>query len=163
MRRQSPNADRARSAPGPSSVGRFRLQGFAPVLGIVIAYVHDDAAIGSLHGVQFVILHRCIAGADGNVGKPTPTLAIVGRFADPDLLAGLPELLPGIEQPAVSQGRWTVRAIHRNAVRRRPGHASIGGAQHPGVEQGVALFGGGAQVRGLPALEFCCGPTGRLL
>ena len=110
-----------------------------------------------------MILHHGVAGASGNVGEPAPGLAVVGRFADPDLLSRLPELFSGIEQTAVRQRRWTVRAVHRNAVRRRPGHASS-------VERSIQVSSKRRRCSGVvrrfdgpPALQLFGRPAGRLL
>src|SRR5215471_15925516 len=97
MRRQSPDTDRARCCPSTSSIARFRLKSLILVLWIVIAYVDNDAAICRLHGMQFMILCRRVAGTGGNGGEPAPGFSIVGRFANSNVLAGLPELLPGIK------------------------------------------------------------------
>src|SRR6516162_3487107 len=111
MRRQTPDADRVGHRPGPPPVSRFRLQGLTMILRILVADMHDNAAIGCLAGVQLVVLAGAVVGTHRNVREPMPGLSVIRRLADPDLVPGLPELLPGIEQTSVGQSRWSVWAI----------------------------------------------------
>lgn len=68
MAGQAPDADGAGGGPGFPAVGGFRLEGFAVVGGVLIADVDDQAAVGGLDGVEFVILESRIAGAGGDFG-----------------------------------------------------------------------------------------------
>ena len=78
----------------------------------MVADVNDDAAIGSFHGVQLVILARVIAGAGRNWRQPTPGLAVILRFTHADALFFRPELFARIEQPAVGELGWSVGTVH---------------------------------------------------
>ena len=69
--------------------------------------------------------------------RASAKLAVVGRFAHPHLRSRAPTVSCR-RRAAVRRSKCdrAVRAVHRHAIRRRPRHAAVGRAQHPGAQQG---------------------------
>jgi hypothetical protein len=88
--------------------------------------VGDQAAIGGLDCVEFVVLNGGVAGASGDFCEPAPGEAIVGRFADADFGLGVPEAFAGVEEAAIAEGDGPVGAVEGDAVGGGPVEAAIG-------------------------------------
>lgn len=150
---EAPDADGAGGGPGFAAVGGFRLEGFAVVGGVLVADVGDQAAVGGLDGVEFVVVDGGVAGTRGDFGEPAPGEAIVGGFADADFGIGVPKAFAGVEKAAVAESDGAVRAVDGDAVGGGPVEAAIGGAEHPGAEEGLAFRRGGGALHALPAFD----------
>src|SRR5215213_1367715 len=114
-----------RLVPGAPAIGRFALQGFAFVRGVVVADLHDDPAIGDFSAVKLVVILALVAGAGGDLREPAPGEAVVFRDADAvPPLAG-PELFARVKQPAVAKLDGTVRTVHDGGNATGPSGAAI--------------------------------------
>lgn len=115
------------------------MQGFAVVLLVVVSNVDDEVALGSLDGMEFVVVLTSVACAGWNGREPLPGFSIIVGFANPDFLTFTPKSFAGVEKPSVGKLSGAVGAVDDGGVAFRPGNSAVGGANHPLPEFGFAL------------------------